>query len=934
MVPPKGQSASKRKTVANSGNPTTAKSASKRHSSHDGGDRQASSGKSSTSCEKEQVPKDPCYLYKMAVEETWPAPSPATAPAPPRPRSAIRVDLEQCDKDLMLVQDQLEAEHTKWWPSSDKLSSLRSQRDEHQEKMMKLIIEHGAAAAKPTAKRERSKDRAFTVVRHLPPEWLKSLEDAQRRMRAITQEIKALFDQWDQQHAAHESLKGELQSFQKDLDEKLLRIDKAKAALERRRRRTVVYRERARATEEAIQKTSEYNLPKRAWYGRQLGTDRENVSRSERKEAALRAEYSNANADYNRKADSFSAKSDQESEAYVELQTIHDKIKAKKDELKGVEEGVLQIRNTLVSPAKIEVVAGSREPWYHAMTGKRTVDKGGRSKTKDASKSDDTPTITVKLDADNDSGFPVKHPKGYPWGPSKVGQYCKASTPPAHPPGPHPYLTCSITPAKPQEKWPFPVESARGKEIKFEAWQAQQFGSSFLETFWGLNKLRRAIRVISHLLTGTPVTGNYELTALTCGYKPTGRTRNVTGSLRANVVTYPSDSFEFVLQTSAFSGKDYSRESSRSDARKRATGDGPQHGTPSDAADRHQVVTTHTNRSAFGLVSKTEVVTNTTGTVGDEVKSSSTTENIDVDRGKERYRKDGQVDPQRVPAFDSTFFPLCPVDVSFKRNGLEDEFTKDVKACISTVVLVTRELASGAGKLSNFIPSVGWGFKFSFDVLKGDFSYYKQRREHIDARVYPYSKGKVNLTVFSTDFSIYGGVWLDVAFVQFKAVVELELKGSFGLRGEMESTHPDAIIHRNVGFGPTGAVAAKVQIKIVVGNPDWCTAAGGLKTGIEAELIGWAQHTTGPHVSWDATFTGVKTFFTAKMLLVGGWEYERTLMNPSKIASSRFPRRSGENELQAQNESMDRLANAARTEAAANLAEEDRRHRRAMRAGR
>lgn len=936
MVPPEGQTRPRRKTVANSGDPKAARTASERHASHDGGDRQASSGKSSTSCEKEHVPKDPCYLYKMVVKETWPTPPPPPTKTPGRARTDIEADLKQNDSDLLDLQEKMETEQTKWIPSSSKLKTYRSRRDKLQEKLMELLVEHGATEAKPSVKRERSKDRTFSVVRYMPPEWIKSLDEATVRMREITAEINELFDKWDQQHEAHESLKRELQSFQKDLEEKLLNIDKVKAALERRRRRTKMRQEALTKADEDVANAS-YSAT-RYWRERGRAAAEEKLARSKKKEADLKADYVSAVNDYNRKVESFNTVERKESKAYDDLQATHDKITAKTKALRSVEAEILEVRNTLVSPATINVVAGSREPWYHSLVGKTTVEKGGKNrKTKDAAKPDGTPSISVELDPDNDAKFQIKHPKGYPWGPSKVGKYCTATPPPASPPGPHPYLDCAIAPDRKQDKWPFPVASAKGKEVKFDVWQAKQFDETFQVTMlraW--SKVVRSIRVLKEVMSRTPRTGSYRLTARTCGYKPSGRTRNVAGELRADIVTYPSDSFEFVIKTSAFSGKDYSRQSAWSDATKRATADGPQDGTVSDAADRHQVTTTHTNRSAFGMISKSEVVTVTEGTVDGSRASSTQTENINVDHGKEDYRKNGEIDPQRVPAFDSTFFPLCPVDVSFKRNDLEDEFTKDAKAVISTVVLVSRELAHNAGRLSNFIPSVGWGFTFSFDVIKGDFSYYRQHREHIDRRVYAYSKAKVDIVLFSTTVSLYGGVWLDVAFVQFKAVVELEVKGDFGVRGQMESTHPDAVVKRNVGFGPTGAVAAKVQIKIVVGNPDWCSAASGLKTGIEAEMTGWAQHTSGPHVEWDAKFTGVKAFVTAKVLLVGSYDYERTFMNPKKIASGRFPKQTTENELAAQNEEMDSLANEARREAADNLESESSRraHRESMRSGR
>ncbi|MDA8959670.1 hypothetical protein N9F46_00485 [bacterium] len=935
MAPPDRPTKAKRKTVADSKDPKAARAASDRHASHDGGDRQASSGKSSTSCEEEHPPKDPCYLYKMSVKETWPAPPDPPAPEEVRPRAAIEADLKKADHDLLEVQESLEAEQTKWFPASSELKRLRKARDEHQSKTMALLIEYGAVAAKPLAKREPCKDRTFSVVRHMPPEWIKSLDDAQKKKHVLTSELKALFEDWDRQHEAHEALKKKLLTFQGDLDEKLRRVDKVKAALERRRRRTKMREERLEEAERRVSRSTSRVMA--FWSERGRAATVENLDRSRRKEGDLELELKAAKADYNRRVNAFNKLEREESQAYEDLAATHAKITTKTKALRDTEADVLEVRNTLVSPATINVVAGSREPWYLSFVGKTTVEEGGKNKkSKAAAKPDGTPSISVEIDPDNDAGFSVKHPKGYSWGPSKIGQYCKAAHPPSRPAGPHPYVDCVVSPDRKPDPWPFPMASAKGKDIKFEAWQAKQFDETLqVRALTPWNKVVRSVRVMKEVFSSSARTGSYVLEAQSCGYKPSGRTRNVAGALRATVVTFPSDSFEFILKTSAFSGQDYSREATLADATGRTTAAGSQEGTPSDASDRSQIKTTHTSRSAFGMVSKSEVVTDVSGTVDGNSATSRTTENINVDRGTEDYLKNGDVNPQRVPAFDSTFFPLCPVDVSFKRNDLEDELTKDVKGVISTVVLISRELANGAGKLSNFIPSVGWGFNFSFDVLKGDFSYYKQHREHVDQRVYVYSRAKVDITAFSTAVSLYGGVWLDVAFVQFKAVVELELKGSVGIKGQVESTHPDAIVNRNVGFGPTGAIAAQVQIKIIVGRPDWCSASSGLKTGIDVEMIAWAQHTSGPHFDWNAKFTGVKAFVTAKLALVGSYEYERTFAGERTIASGRFPKTTEADELAVQNEEMDNLANEARREAAENLeSEESRRaHRRAVRSG-
>jgi hypothetical protein len=605
----------------------------------------------------------------------------------------------------------------------------------------------------------------------------------------------------------------------------------------------------------------------------------------------------------------------------------------------------------------------------------------------------------VKLDADNDSSGGPPHPKGNPWGPSALGLYCTGDPPPTGAPGPHPYLDCDVLPAREQTPWPFPAPAAKGKTLEFEAWQAQQFDETLQvpantvvgRILAGWNMCVRVVRVIKEIFSRNPRVSMIRLRARACGYKPTGRTRNVTGNLEATLEVFPSDSFEFSVTTSAFAGLDYSREVVRSDASNPVAETGQAQYDSSGSKDQVEDTESFTMRSAFGAVKDTHSVTKIEGTGGgadkslviiEDVKQRGFTTDIHratdashdntfqgeaytldfnqtkqtdisgvktggslsfsetgkmVDRTDETgairdnddYRADGDFQSgsfdytgadragtdrvTRVPPYPSTFFPLCPVDISFKRNDLEDEFTQHAKSVVGNLIFISRNMAAFAGRLSNWVPSMGFGFNFSFDILSGNFKYYKQHREHIDRRVYVYSKGTLDITCFQTSLTLWGGAWFELLMLEFKAVVEIILSGKVGVKGELESTHPDATVRGNVGFGPTGGVGAKVQIRIVVGQADWCSAAVGIRTGIE--MIAWTQHQEGPHVRWDATFTGVTAFITARLALVGGWEYERKFCQEKKIAERRWPDVTDGDILERQNAEMESLTQEAILEA-------------------
>ncbi len=559
----------------------------------------------------------------------------------------------------------------------------------------------------------------------------------------------------------------------------------------------------------------------------------------------------------------------------------------------------------------------------------------------------------------------------------------------------------TILPEREQTPWPFPKTAAHGQKLEFEAWQAQQFDDTLQVTvrtvvgqilLAGWNMFVRVLRVIKEVFSNSPRIANYKIRARACGYKPEGRTHNVTRDLEANLEVYPSDSFEISVDTSAFAGIGYSREVSRADASAPVAETGQAQyessGSPDETTDKE----TFTMSAAFGTIKDTHTVTRIEGTGGsnkslviqediqqrglttdihrytdsshentfegeaysldyhqtkehdfsgvksggsiqfdeagkivsrtdDEGNVVSSQEYRDRHDDAENFESGGSIQVTdaervtRVPPYPSSFFPLCPVDIKFKRNDLEDEFTQHIKSAVGNLIWISRNAAAFAGRLSNWVPAYGFGFNFNFDILSGHFSYMKQWREHVDRRVYAYSKAKLDIVCFSTSLTLWGGVWFELLMFEFKAVVEIVLSGKVGVKGEYETAHPSAVVKGNRGFGPTGGVGAMVRIRIVIGQDTWCSAAVGVRTGIDVEYIAWTQHEEGPHVKWDATFTGVTAFITARLILVGGWEFERKFCKEKKIAEKRWPDLTDADILERQNAEMEALTAEAIHEA-------------------
>lgn len=150
----------------------------------------------------------------MSIDEVWEDPPKDAAPPQRRARSAIHDDIVQCDQDLLDIQSKLDAQHEKRRPDKAALKQLRKQRDAGQEHM----IEFYRADPKPSVEHVRSKNRSFSVVRYMPQEWVKSLEEYKDKMRDLSRELRTQLDAWDKKHDDHELLKLELMKFTSELE--------------------------------------------------------------------------------------------------------------------------------------------------------------------------------------------------------------------------------------------------------------------------------------------------------------------------------------------------------------------------------------------------------------------------------------------------------------------------------------------------------------------------------------------------------------------------------------------------------------------------------------------------------------------------------------------------------------------------------------------
>jgi len=295
---------------------------------------------------------------------------------------------------------------------------------------------------------------------------------------------------------------------------------------------------------------------------------------------------------------------------------------------------------------------------------------------------------------------------------------------------------------------------------------------------------------------------------------------------------------------------------------------------------------------------------------------------------QQSYQSPSGAKLSRAPTMPGSFFPMCPVDLSFKRNAAEDPVTQNIKNCVGTIVYLIRKTADCVGRVGNIVPSYGWKFGFQCDFLSGSLSYFHQFREHVDRRVYLYRKGTLDVRVVTIKAYLFGGFWVEFIIGEIKAGAEINVNGNIGIRGYVENTHPDAQNSVNIGFGPTGGIGCGAEIMVIVGSADWCRAAGGVRTSISAGGTFWLKHTEGPHFDYDIKFDGVQLYVVGHLVLVGTWEKVWHVAKERTIRTGRFPEPFDEKELEAQSAEMDKHCRedaeaAARAEERWNRAREE-----------
>lgn len=298
------------------------------------------------------------------------------------------------------------------------------------------------------------------------------------------------------------------------------------------------------------------------------------------------------------------------------------------------------------------------------------------------------------------------------------------------------------------------------------------------------------------------------------------------------------------------------------------------------------------------LVSLQQTRTSEDGTVTDASKSVdsqgiATAIDDDASGSKEGTRMG------RPPSMPSTYMPQIPIDLSLMCNGIEDPVTEDLRRTLGLIIFLVRKCGDIASRMGNMMPSYGWKFGFNMTFLTGNLSYTHDHREHLDKRVWLHHRFDMDLNIVTAKVFVFGGASYEFIVATIQAGIEVYARGMIGVKGNFEKTHPDAEKGWDIGFGPTGSIGVGVEIKVIIGQPDWISASGGVETAISVEATYWMRKEGEevPFLEAALKWEGIKVKAVAHIILVGHWEKEIPICNEYEIWSGRFPKEDKDNEL-------------------------------------
>lgn len=804
---------------------------------------------------KKPPPKKPCGVQVLHIAETWPPED--DTPSAPKPKDPPKPtkSQQQILKELDEVQEQLDRE----FEDQAKIRNLKKKRD----RLLDELLMYAQYEARDQGKLEISKpvkDRAFYVCNRLPAKLDEKKKAAEKEILKLRKELQGMLKEWMSLHNNHEKLKADCMAITDELDKLAKARDSARLNLENANRDVKEAEDTANND-----KTEGFKLRFKEFFGRDSRTL---LQKAKEAQAKAKAEFDAAKNAYDEKRKWARGVQKRTEEAKQKLDKQTEKIKDQIGKIEKEEAKSRRLINTFkVGEHPIEMVAHGNKRWWTNLD------------IRAANELDSAKTPSVEVDVDpSDAQEDV---------PDEIWRkYCtKSFTLPkalgrAAVKGAHPTIEVINTNEKVYGdgfQKDDVIQTAGGAKPKFKVYQAAQFDAIAVGP-WPLAEIFRLLRILT---SPFPFKRTYLVKATACGLDTSDPPYGSASQLLQDIIVYPADSFEIAIKTTPAFGKAYER------TQKVASETDLSSGTSKDASGTEDTIT----NKRIGQKDDTRYASGA---------------------------KQGQEVPD-PPAFPAKWMPSSPVTITFKHNGYEDEFIANLKNVVETIIWLAREAGTVASKITNIVPSVGWKFFWSVDFLAGELSYYNQFREHTDYRVYLYKKVKLSITIVTAKVGVFGGIWIEALYLEFKIGAEIAIQGSIGVKAEFESTHPDAANDVNIGFGPTGGVGVTAEFSVVIGRGDWCKASGSITTGISAEAMFWVKHTDGFFIDLLLKFEGVKPKAIFHLVLVGHWEKEWEMVKGRELYHGQFFKtpKDGEVDFEAQNEAMDASRKEAIEDAAA-----------------
>ena len=880
----------------------------------------------------------PCYVHHLLIREEWMKDNskPPGEKKVHRDPAAIAKDIEKEQKALEDAYYRLDKAVLDDKTDYDAVS--RQIKDEIiaiQSKLIELEMTRIAAQASITPYTPPTKTREFIIVEYVPPQVQDIINQAEDRLKPLRTNLNKAYDEWFDAHTQHEAVKKELKDFAKKKQKLADARDKARADYELARRLQSTSKKDADLNKKASAMKKAFKLDAQS---RLTRADKGKTSGREKLEAAQK-EYSNFAFFKYREVKT------REKELYKKLVEKLKEVHNITEQINNVEKNAQAAKNTLVSGSTIQMTSfeegwdyESRTYWQNKVP-TVTIELDGKTTIFPAQQSfcrENPPLINgphphphlhatepeSKLDRHNPAGAastkfkifelhrkifaPTKTFVGAAFGFALSGIAA---------------VFKHIFSAFPKKRYYKVVGEACGfmptgmkvpdrLEATLEVFPADVYTIAIkTQPGFGYDNVMRDEKIANTTnIQGEVAYSDAENAASTADHiVSSGESFSVLGVVQSSSTTTVTKSDGYInkdgdyvppreIKTTTTLTRDGVFGTATVTDVSTGTFDGGQ--TSYSSTMVREQTSGRPLTDSEKLVSLNQQYTDQSGVVTDASKTVDSEGRATAIEG-DGSGEDAGTSSGRPPAVPPRYMPQIPIDFVLTRNGVEDPLTENLRQTLGMIIFLVKKCADIVGRMGNFMPSVGWKYGFSMTFLTGSLAYTHGHREHVDKRVWLHHKFDLDLNLVTAKIYVFGGAAVEFLLFYFQIGLEVYVKGLIGVKGNFETTHPDAAKGWEIGFGPTGGIGIGAEAKAIAGQPDWISASGTIETGVAVEAMYWLKKEgeDAPYLDVNFKWEGVKLKGVAHIILVGHWEKEFPICDEREIWSGRFPKEQKEEEM-------------------------------------